>query len=73
MGYDPAIDSYDNDWDDIRLGVDIEESFERDFRHLKENLKVRLLNAPMNLENGDVGLKFQLKMFEFMYTGVFLF
>jgi hypothetical protein len=29
-------------------------------------LKARLPNAPGNLEGGDVGLKFQLKMIEFM-------
>ena len=44
----------------------MKESFERDPAKLKYNLEVRLPNASKNLEGSDVGLKFQLKMLEFM-------
>jgi hypothetical protein len=42
------------------------EPIERTLANLKESLRVRLPNAPMSLENGDVGLTFQLKMLEFV-------
>lgn len=46
--------------------MEIKKSFERDPTNLKENLGAKLLNAPKNLENFDVGMQFQLKMLEFM-------
>ena len=64
--FDPAIDSNDNGGDDGAMGEEVEESLERDPANLKENLEARLPNAPESLEGGDVGLKFQLKMLEFM-------
>jgi hypothetical protein len=42
------------------------ESIERTSASLKENLGARLPNAPISLESCDIGLIFQLKMFEFM-------
>jgi hypothetical protein len=44
----------------------VEESLERGSENLEENSRARLPNVPESLEGGDVGLKFQLKMLEFM-------
>ena len=44
----------------------MEESFERAPGNLQESLGAILPNAPKSLESGDVGLKFQLQMLEFM-------
>jgi hypothetical protein len=41
------------------------ESIERIPANLKESLGVRLPNVPMNLENYDIGLTFQFKLFKF--------
>ena len=48
------------------MGEEVEKSHEKVPVNLEENSKARLPNAPENLEGGDVGLKFQLKMLEFM-------
>src|ERR1700738_1744885 len=63
---DPTIDSNENGGDDGAMGEEVEESRERDPVNLEENSEARIPNAPENLEGGDVGLKFQLKMLEFM-------
>ena len=57
-----------NGQNDGRFCEKMEESPEVTFVNLKENLWARLSNASKNLENGDVGLKFRLKMLEFMDT-----
>lgn len=44
----------------------MEESFQRALPYLEENSGARLPNAHESLEGGDVILKFQLKMHEFM-------
>jgi hypothetical protein len=44
----------------------MEESIERSPANLKENLGVKLPNAPKSLESGDAGLKFHFKKLEFM-------
>jgi hypothetical protein len=63
---DPAIESIDNGGDDGATGEEVEESLKRGPENLEENSGARLPNAPESLEGGDVGLKFQLKMLEFM-------
>ena len=63
---DPAVDSSDNGGDDGATGEKVEKSLERGLENLQENSGARLPNAPESLEGGDVGLKFQLKMLEFM-------
>jgi hypothetical protein len=63
---DPAIESVDNGGNDGATGEEVEESLERGPTNLEENSGARLPNAPESLEGGDVGLKFQLKMLEFM-------
>ena len=63
---DPTINSNENGGDDGATGEEVEESLEKDPKNLEENLGARLPNAPESLEGGDVGLKFQLKMLEFM-------
>ena len=62
----PIIDSNENGGDDGAMGEEVEESCERDPVNLKENLETRISNALENLEGGDFGLKFQLKMLELM-------
>jgi hypothetical protein len=66
MDFDRTIVSNDNGWEYGRFGKNMGESIERALANLKESLGARLPNAPMNLESGDVGLTFQLKMLEFM-------
>jgi hypothetical protein len=63
---DPAIESINNGGDDGATGEEVEESLERGPKNLEENSGARLPNTPESLEGGDVGLKFQLKMLEFM-------
>jgi hypothetical protein len=63
---DPAIESINNDGDDGATGEEVEEFLERGPENLEENSGARLPNVPESLEGGDVGLKFQLKMLEFM-------
>ena len=48
----------------------MEESLGRAPASLKENSGARLPNTPESLESGDVGLKFQLKILEFMDSSV---
>ena len=64
--FNSAIDSNKNDENDGAMGEEVEESLERDPGYVKENSETRLPNAPESLEGGDVGLKCQLKMLEFM-------
>jgi hypothetical protein len=66
MDFDRNIVSNDNSWEYSAFGKDMGESIERTLANLKESLGVRLPNAHMSLESGDVGLTFQLKMLEFM-------
>ena len=44
------------------------ESFEKASGNLEDNLGACLLDASESLESGDVGLRCQLKMFEFMIS-----
>ena len=44
----------------------MEESLEEEPWNDEEHLRARLSNPPENVEDGDVGLNFQLKMLEFM-------
>ena len=48
------------------MGEEVEKFLERDPANLEEILEDRLPNLPENLEGGNVGLEFQLKMVEFM-------
>lgn len=66
MNLKHTIIAYDNGGDDSGFGKENEEFIKKTHANLKENLGLRLPIAPKNLESGDVGLKFQLKMFEFM-------
>ena len=50
--------------DDGELDNEVEESLQKDPANLKKYSSARLLNAPKNLEIGDVEI--QLKMFEFV-------
>ena len=61
-----TIDSNDNSVEDGGFGEEVEESLRRDASNDQENLGARLPDPPVNLEMGDVGLSFQLKMLEFM-------
>jgi hypothetical protein len=65
MDFDRTIVSYDNAWEYGGFGKEMGESIQRTLANLKESLGVRLPNAPMSLESGDVGLTFQLKILEF--------
>ena len=47
----------------VQWGEDVEKSYDRYPTNLEENSKARLPNARLE---GDVGLKFQLKIIEFM-------
>lgn len=53
-------------WEDDGFGEETKESFERAPATFKMNLEATRLNAFKSLENDDVGLKFHLKMLEFM-------
>ena len=66
MEFDHIIYAYDNGGDNGRLGKEIEEAIERTPTNLKEDLWARLPNVPKSLKSCNVGLKFQLKMLEFM-------
>jgi hypothetical protein len=66
MDIDRNIVSNDNGCKYGGFGKEMGESIERTLANLKENLGVRLPNAPMSLESCDVGFKFQLKILEFM-------
>ena len=66
MDFDRTIVSNDNGWEYGGFGKEIGESIERTPTNLKENLRARLLNAPLSLESCNVGLTFQLKMLKFM-------
>ena len=61
-----TIDANDNGVDNGRFGEEVEESLQRDVSNDQGNLEARLPDPPVNLEFGDVGLNFQLKMLEFM-------
>jgi hypothetical protein len=66
MDFDRTIVSNDNGWEYGGFCKEMGESIERIPANLKENLRARLPNAPLNLEICDVGLTFQLKMLEFV-------
>ena len=61
-----TIDANDNGVEDGGFGEEVEESLQRDASNDQGNSEARLLDPPVNLETGDVGLSFQLKMLEFM-------
>lgn len=61
--FDPVIDSNDNDGEMRRK---VEDSLERDPANPEENFGTRLPNTPENFESGNVGLKFQLKILEYV-------
>ena len=61
-----TIDANDNGMEDGGFGEEMEEPLQRDASNSQGNLEARLPDPPMNLETGDVGLSFQLKMLEFM-------
>ena len=61
-----TFDSNDNGVEDDGFGEEVEESLQRDASNDQGNLGARLSDPLMNLEAGDVGLSFQLKMLEFM-------
>ena len=63
--FDHIIDSNDNGGDDDGFGEEMKEFIGRALEIL-ENAVARLPNAPINLESGDVALKFQLKVLEYM-------
>ena len=64
--FDPTMDFNDNGGDDDAMGEEMVVSFEKNPAILEENSEARLPNASGSLKGGDVGLKFQLKMLEFM-------
>jgi hypothetical protein len=66
MDFDHTIVSNDNGWEYGGFGKEMGESIERTPVNLKESFGARLPNVPMSLKSVDVGLTFQLKMFEFM-------
>jgi hypothetical protein len=66
MDFDRNIVFNDNGWEYGGFGKEMGEFIQRTLANLKVSLGARLLNAPMSLESGDVGLTFQLKMLEFM-------
>ena len=55
-GFDRTIVSNDNGWEYGGFGKEMGESIEETPASLKERLGARLPNAPMTLENFDVGL-----------------
>ena len=61
-----TIDANDNGVEDGGFGEEVEESLQRDASNDQGNSEARLPDPPVNLETGDVGLSFQLKMLEFM-------
>ena len=61
-----TIDSNDNDVEDGGFDEEVEESLQRDASNHQGKSRARLPDPPVNLETGDVGLSFQLKMLEFM-------
>ena len=61
-----AIDFDDNGRNDGGIGKDVDESLQRVTSNDEEYLRTKFLDTPKNLEGGDVGLSFQLKMLEFM-------
>ena len=61
-----TIDANDNGVEDGGFGEEVEESLQRDASNNQGNSEARLPDPPVNLETGDVGLSFQLKMLEFI-------
>ena len=61
-----TIDANDNGVEDGGFGEEVEESLQRDASNDQGNSEARLPDPLVNLETGDVGLSFQLKMLEFM-------
>ena len=61
-----TIEANDNGVEDDGFDEEVEESLQRDASNDQGNLEARLPDPPVNLETGDVGLSFQLKMLEFM-------
>ena len=61
-----TIDFNDNGVEDGGFDEELEESHQRDASNNQGNLEARLPDPFVNLETGDVGLNFQLKMLEFM-------
>jgi hypothetical protein len=59
VDFNHTIDANEYGEDNGGFGKNIEESIIKIPGNLKENLGARLLNAPKNLESGDVGLKFR--------------
>jgi len=56
LDFDRNIVSNNNGWEYGGFGKEMWESIERTLASLKERLGARLPNAPMTLENFDVGL-----------------
>jgi hypothetical protein len=57
----------DNGNYDIGFGKEIDKTLKQTSTNLKENFGARLPNAPISLQSVNIGLKFQLKMLEFIF------
>ena len=64
--FDPTINSNEMVWVMVHWVRKWGSPLIRNPANLEAHSEARLPNAPESLEGGDVGLKFQLKMLEFM-------